>query len=313
MEKISMSLELALVVTGLGLAILIAFVTLVLRRYNQRLFSVSFAVSHIIFTIVVSAIYFPGEKHAQHELFWILPATFDLPLSLLYPLLACGNMVLVPVAFATLGTVQYAVVGWLIDLVISKDRKQLFPSKRIVIPLAIFLLAAFLWGYKNYVYSKLPAFRKAEIAASHAKTEVERLYALNRAAKDCFEAGEYNKAHNYATELLTAALKYPNDCRYVTAFYNAHIVLGRLALLDGDIEAAKDHLFTAVKTPATEYDPFAPNMTLAKDLLEKGQKKSVIEFLKQCKKFWNQPQIIDEWIKDIQTGRMPDFGMNLKY
>ena len=109
--------------TGLGLVLIIAIVAFLFFRFNQKKFSLIFALSHIIFILIMSAIYFPGEKDAQHQLFWIIPAIFDLPISLLYPLIP-GNIIILAFTFATLGTIQYAIIGWIIDLIMSKKRSK---------------------------------------------------------------------------------------------------------------------------------------------------------------------------------------------
>lgn len=304
----------AIIVTGLGLAVVISIVYQLLSRAHKKSFSLSFAISHLVIIAVLSAIYFPGEKDAQHQLFWILPGFFDLPISYIYPLLAMGNMVNLALSFAILGTTQYAIIGWVIDILRSKNKKELFPTKRYVLPLATILLLTVLIGYKNISYINLPASEKSKIELSNAKTEKNRFYALNDAAKTHFEGKEYEKAKQYATELYELAQKYPKDWNYGNAIYDSQMVLGRIALLDNDTEKAIEHLFLAAKTPGSpQLDSFGPNMSLAKDLLEKGQNEPVIEFLIQCKRFWYRQDQVDKWVQEIKTGNVPDFGANLVY
>jgi hypothetical protein len=262
----------------------------------------------------MSVIYFAGEKDAQHQLFWILPAMFDLPVSFFYPILAFGNMIVLAIVFATLGTVQYALFGWCIDLIISKNRKEFRPTKRIVIPLFVFLCFVGIWAFKNYSYTRLPDNEKAEIELKNAKDEQTRFYALNDAAKTSFGAKDYKKSEQYANELLNLAKKYPKDWNYGNAYYDAHMVLGRLALLNNDMKAAKEHLSLSASTPGSpQLDSFGPNLSLANDLLEKGQKDAVIEFLIQCKRFWMHQEQVDNWVREIKEGKTPDFGANLLY
>jgi len=301
-------------IAGVGLAILLYVTHLLLARFNKKSLSLSFALSHIIFIAVCSAIYFPGEKDAQHQLFWLLPAIFDLPISFIYPILSMGNMVNLALVFAILGTVQYAIIGWGIDVLLAKNKRQFFPTKRYVMPLlALIFIASFL-AYRNISYIQLPDSEKSKIELSNAQTEKNRFYALNDAAKTHFEAKEYERAAQYATELLNLAQKYPNNWNYGNAIYDSHMVLGRVALLNNDIETAKDHLFLAVKTPGSpQLDSFGPNMSLANDLLEKGYQEPVIEFLNQCKRFWYDHKKVDEWVKEIKNDQIPDFGANLVY
>ena len=68
---------------------------------------------------------------------------------------------------------------------------------------------------------------------------------------------------------------------------DGHMVLGRVALKRGDVETAKRELLLAGATPGSpQLDSFGPNMSLAKDLLEKKQADTVIEYFALCVKFW---------------------------
>ncbi len=302
------------IVAGFCLALLILFSHIIIGRYTQKRFWKSFTVSHLIFILVLSVIYFYGEKDAQHQFFWLIPAVLDLPSSFLFPIFAMGNMIVLAIAFATLGTLQYAIIGWGIDLALTKPRKQLFPHKKVLISLLALVIVWSVIGYRNYSYLNLPKSQKAEIELNNADSEIDRFYALDEAAKTSFEAKKYEKAEQYATELLMLAEKYPNNWNYGNAIYDAHVVLGSLALLQNDIDKAKEELLLAVKTPGSpQLNSFGPNMTLARDLLEKGQTEPVIHFLKECKRFWYSHQKVDGWIKVIGSGGMPDFGANLVY
>lgn len=310
-----MSFESAVLLAGLGLVLLTLIVTFVLFRLNQKKFSLTFAISHLIFVVIMSAIYFPGEKDAQHQLFWLIPGVYDLPISLTYFYLGVGSMAHLAIAFATVGTFQYLIIGWTIDLIRSKNRKELLPSKGMIISVALFVIVTFVLGVQNYRYDHLPPFNKAEIELKNAKDEETRFYELSRAAKTGFEAKEYEKAKIYANELLSLAKKYPKDWNYGNAIYNGNIVLGRLSLLDGNISSAKEYLLSAAKTPGSpQLDTFGPNMTLARDLLGKGENKAVINFLEQCRVFWEENDgKLDLWITEIQEGKTPEFGPNLLY
>jgi len=55
-------------------------------------------------------------------------------------------------------------------------------------------------------------------------------------------------------------------------------------------------------------------MTLANDFLEAGEKEVVIEYFKDCKKFWKRNNgRLDSWIASIKGGGKPYLGANLKY
>ena len=55
-------------------------------------------------------------------------------------------------------------------------------------------------------------------------------------------------------------------------------------------------------------------MSLAKDLLEKGERDVVLEYFEACRKFWKMGEDdLDKWSKEVKAGTIPDFGANLVY
>jgi hypothetical protein len=54
-------------------------------------------------------------------------------------------------------------------------------------------------------------------------------------------------------------------------------------------------------------------MTLAKELLEKGGRDVVIQYLEECRTFWKLGRTLDSWIATIRNDRIPEFGPNLIY
>jgi len=55
-------------------------------------------------------------------------------------------------------------------------------------------------------------------------------------------------------------------------------------------------------------------LTLANELLEKGERDAVLEYLTLCKNFWKMGSSkLDAWINIIRAGGKPDFGANLLY
>ena len=67
------------------------------------------------------------------------------------------------------------------------------------------------------------------------------------------------------------------------------------------------------KTPAL--DSFGPNMTLAKELLQEGERDVVLEFFELCSEFWKTGREgrLTEWSNAVKEGKIPDFGANLYY
>lgn len=142
---------------------------------------------------------------------------------------------------------------------------------------------------------------------------ITRFYYLDGIATAALDAGDATKAEQYATELLQDSQKFKNDWNYGNAVHSGNIVLGRLALQRGDIEGAKQFLLAAGNTPGSpQLDSFGPNMRLAKDLLDKGERDTVLTYLQSCAKFWKMGgDQLNGWIAAIKGGGTPDFGMSL--
>ncbi len=152
-------------------------------------------------------------------------------------------------------------------------------------------------------------------ALKTAKTEEGRFYSLGPAAKEEFKKGNIAEARKLATELAALATKYEKNWNYGNAIQDANLVLGRIAVRTGDIEAAKKYLAEQAKSPGSpQMDSFGPNVSLAKDLLEKGEIEAVVNYLTACKAFWKtQGGRLDDWIASAKAGNIPDFGANLVY
>jgi hypothetical protein len=148
-----------------------------------------------------------------------------------------------------------------------------------------------------------------------AKTQEQLFYALGAAAKKSFTAGNIDNARKEAEELMALLPKFRGNWNYGNAVQDANVVLGRIALREGDIEGAKRRLLEAGKSPGSpQMNSFGPNMSLAEDLLKKGERQVVLEYFDSCRNFWKTDfGKLDAWSKDVKAGRIPDFGANLLY
>jgi len=146
--------------------------------------------------------------------------------------------------------------------------------------------------------------------------ELKQLLVLPDLAKAAVEADVRDKARIYATKLLEKAADpecfQPANGR---AVHYGNLVLGRLAIQGGDLEGAKRHLLRSARTAG---DPAlctgGPNMSLAKELLDRGERRAVIEYLHLCGEFWEtNDHRAEQWAYAIAQGQVPDFGPNLDY
>ena len=105
------------------------------------------------------------------------------------------------------------------------------------------------------------------------------------------------------------------DWNHGNKIHHGNNLLGRIALAAGDVEEAKKRLIMAAKTPGSpQLGSFGPNMQLAKELLEAGEKEAVLECFELCESFWGMGAAkLEAWRKSVDAGRTPSFGGNLRY
>ena len=121
--------------------------------------------------------------------------------------------------------------------------------------------------------------------------------------------------NQFATQLLKLAPSFKGNWNYGNAIQDANLVLGRIAVRDGRLEDAKNYLLESGKSQGSpQMDTFGPNMSLAKDLLEKGERDTVLQYFELCRKFWTMDNNkLNDWSKEVKAGKSPDFGANLLY
>ncbi|MHB8521610.1 MAG: M56 family metallopeptidase [Limisphaerales bacterium] len=155
----------------------------------------------------------------------------------------------------------------------------------------------------------------AEMEKAAANTKDGNFSNLENLAKMAFAAGELDKAGTYAKDLLQQAPQHRTAWNYGNAIHRGNLILGRIAVREGRLAEAREYLLEAGKTPGSpQLDSFGPNMSLAKDLLEKGEKETVLAYLKLCGVFWTMgASRLDAWTKEVTDGQVPDFGANLVY
>jgi tetratricopeptide (TPR) repeat protein len=159
------------------------------------------------------------------------------------------------------------------------------------------------------------AFEQMESAAKLDAGPVARFYLLTNLATMALDAGDAAKARGYATELLEIAPQFPKNWNYGNAIHVGNLVLGRLAVRSGDLDKAREHLLAAGKTPGSpQLNSFGPNMALALELLEKGERDAVVQYLELCGQFWKMDRgRLDLWKAAVRGGGIPSFGANLFY
>jgi hypothetical protein len=146
-------------------------------------------------------------------------------------------------------------------------------------------------------------------------TNAPRLLTLALASLD---AGDLDRAQTLANQLLALVPKLKTDPRMSGSVddiaHHSHLILGRAALRNGDIATAQANLLEAGRVEGGgTLSSFGPSMTLAKELLEAGDRETVVQYLELCRKFWRSGNRLDAWIATIRQGHAPNFGANLNY
>ena len=161
----------------------------------------------------------------------------------------------------------------------------------------------------------VPDRRTPEQRLAEAESPQDRFHKLGAAANSQFNAGKFEEARKSILELQQLLPDFEDDFGYSTAFERVHSVLGRLALMDGDIQGAKAHLLHSADFKGSPtMSSFGPNMSLARDLLLAGEKEIVLQYLEACRQIWDfGADDLDHWTMYVNADRIPDFGANLDY
>ena len=156
-----------------------------------------------------------------------------------------------------------------------------------------------------------------EVRADESFRECEHFYDLTHVARASARSESFaglRRGQFAADELARTYRRFPKwDWNYGNAIHYLHVVYGRIALSDGDLQNARCHLLEAGKTPGSpQLNDYGPDMTLAQELLERGESDAVLQYFGECEKFWLVPgkSRLPEWTAEVAAGRIPDFGAN---
>ncbi|HEX8844450.1 MAG TPA: hypothetical protein VF791_07390 [Pyrinomonadaceae bacterium] len=153
-----------------------------------------------------------------------------------------------------------------------------------------------------------------ELQLKETTRPIQRITLLRNLAPAALAAGKVEKARTYAQELVSLG---EAQSKYVDASGQAvhigNLVLGRIALAAGKVGKAKEYLLAAGRAAASStLKSFGPNMLLAKELIEKGERDAVVEYLDLCAKFWERDEgRLEQWKNIVRQGGVPNFGFNL--
>lgn len=155
--------------------------------------------------------------------------------------------------------------------------------------------------------------REAKASLATRQDTYQRFTSLTAAELPAIECKDYGFARACATEALALAPQFRQAWNYGNAIHDSHVILGRLALKQNDLAAARNELLLAGQTPGSpQLNSFGPNMSLAKELLRRGQRDVVLQYFDQCHGFWrNDFGALAKWRFLVRIHLPPDFGTHL--
>jgi len=155
-----------------------------------------------------------------------------------------------------------------------------------------------------------------------AERDEARRHMLSVVSPLAVEAGDHQFAEELSRELV---LDFGNDIdtpNFQSATHLGNTVLGRVSLARGDNAKAGEYLLISIKAPLRHKTGYFNNldMSLARELFRKGEKKAVEEFLTLClelNSFTEDPELLDDeiaaikkWQVQMDTGIEPSFDFS---
>jgi hypothetical protein len=141
-----------------------------------------------------------------------------------------------------------------------------------------------------------PLSNAIRVRAQRTNDPAEKLRLLNEASTLLSEnpkrrmladiaQAEFDASNDADAERDAQVLLDPN--RGIYDYHIGQTILGRLALAHGNAAEAKEHLLASVKPPASIKSPsLRPNMLLAQEILDTGDKDTVLQFLEASRTLW---------------------------
>ncbi len=177
----------------------------------------------------------------------------------------------------------------------------------------------------GYLRKAQRIMRSASLAAEDREDFQLGLNNLNGAiALASLESGDVDVARKNAEKMLVKNTD-TSSWNYGNVINEANTILGRVALREGDTEAAKAYLLeSADTTESPQLVSFGPSFLLARELLERGERDAVLQYLDAVATFWANPDDpkhrsefsrgvardhaaeLERWRNEIKAGKIPN-------
>lgn len=146
---------------------------------------------------------------------------------------------------------------------------------------------------------------------------------LEKLSQVAFELKKYDRARAFAMELILDFGSDASSMSFEQATHTGNIVLGKISLAENDLAKAKEYLLVAIRAPLRSNYPWIRdmNMSLARELLAKGEKETVLEYLRLCqtsqekingeeKYHDDEIKTLKAWQEQIKAGKTPSFDFD---
>jgi|TARA_B110000196_G_scaffold319273_1_gene336857 tetratricopeptide (TPR) repeat protein len=191
--------------------------------------------------------------------------------------------------------------------------KKIATSLLILLAIPVFGYLYIMYFYEadpltqKYIDEKDPVVKLQLLERIMDRGEDEKWSWSDNAAEIAFKTGDYDKAEKYALTSLEMSKDYEGNWNYGNAIHNSNVILGRISLVQEDIDEAKSYLVEAGKSEGSpQLDTFGPNFKLANKLLEKGEISAVVQYLSSISKFWRMDDgCVKRWLSEIENGEKP--------
>lgn len=145
---------------------------------------------------------------------------------------------------------------------------------------------------------------------TNTSSKLNRFYDLDSLITQQYKLGNFVATKELITEYLVLADIYKNNWNYGNAVHDGNMVLGLLAISNGDINKGTEYLLKSGKSPGSpQLDSFGPDLDLANELLKLNKKDEVLTYLKDIRLFWDMDGgLLDKWIDEIDSGEKPELN-----
>jgi len=158
------------------------------------------------------------------------------------------------------------------------------------------------WGLVGVIIGTIGLWRRGRIlAVVGIGVAVALLFGSFRILENPWKT-RFNS--NYASKLLR------EHADSSAAIYTGNLVLAQAALDADDIANAGRYLLEAATTTAIQEK--APDFSVARILLDRGERDTVLEYFRRARNFWPQGgPLLDRWESAVHAGRRPNFNQRL--